>query len=342
MRRQERGEQIPAVRRSGGWRRAAVLLTLLLAAGSLASCGRLPDTAAADAKSKKVIALVVKSKNSDYWKTVISGAEAARKEYNVELKVEEPESEQDVKGQIALVSEVINYKRDALVLAPSDDEALAEIAARSAANNIPVITIDSRLNSPKPLSYIGINHYEAGEKAGRKLAELLGDQGRAAVVGFKPGGWAAAEREQGFLDEMARHPKIQVIEKTYCYADPGQCGEQVRKLARTLDVSTGIAVLQGASTRSVVAEVMKEGLEGRVKIVTIDSTPEDIEHLQEGVIQAVIIQNPFSMGYLGVEYAVKALAGERLEETFYTGTTVIDQNNMFWSDNQKLLFPFVK
>ncbi|WP_426449460.1 substrate-binding domain-containing protein [Paenibacillus sp. S-38] len=323
-------------------RRSMLLFSLLAAAVGVTSCGTLTQTAGAGLPARKEIALIVKSKNSDYWKAVISGAEAAEKEFNVDVLVEAPESEQDIKGQIALVSDVINYKRSALVLAPSDDTEPAEVVARAAANNIPVITIDSRLNSPKPLSYIGVNHYEAGEKAGLKLAELLGDQGRAAVVGFKPDGQAAAERERGFLDEMARHPKIQIVEKTYCYADPEECGEGVRRLAHALDTPTGIAVLHGSSTRGVVAEIVKEGLEGRVKLVTMDSTSEDIEYLQEGIVQATIIQNPFSMGYLGVQYAVEALEGKRVKDAFYTDTKVIDQANMFWSDNQKLLFPFVK
>ncbi|AEI45491.1 substrate-binding domain-containing protein [Paenibacillus mucilaginosus] len=322
--------------------RIMLLLVLLAVSAGITSCGQLTDTAEAGYTGKKEIALIVKSKNSDYWKAVISGAEAAEKELGVDVLVEAPESEQDIQGQIGLISDVINYKRSALVLAPSDDMAPADAVARAAANNIPVITIDSRLDSPKPLSYIGVNHYEAGEKAGRKLAELLGDQGRAAVVGFKPDGQAAAERERGFLDEMARHPKIQVVEKTYCYADPDQCGEGVRRLAHVLNTPTGIAVLHGASTRGVVEEIVKEGLEGRVKVVTMDSTPEDIEYLQEGIVQATIIQNPFSMGYLGVQYAVDALEGRRVKENFFTDTKVIDQVNMFWSDNQKLLFPFVK
>ncbi|MED4605491.1 substrate-binding domain-containing protein, partial [Paenibacillus validus] len=114
-------------------------------------------------------------------------------------------------------------------------------------------------------------------------------------------------------------------------------------LVQSAEPVDGIVALHAVSSIGVAEEIERLGLQGKVKVVTFDSTLEDIEYLQEGVIQATIIQNPFSMGYLGVKYAVDLLGGSKKVPARYdTGTTVIDQNNMFWSDNQKLLFPFVK
>lgn len=67
-----------------------------------------------------------------------------------------------------------------------------------------------------------------------------------------------------------------------------------------------------------------------------------MESLQDGTVQATVIQNPFSNGYLAVKYAVEALEGATIPERVDTGTKLIDLENMLWPENQKLLFPFVR
>ena len=100
--------------------------------------------------------------------------------------------------------------------------------------------------------------------------------------------------------------------------------------------------LNQISSSGVASAVQSRNLQEKVKIITFDSTSEELELLQEGIIQATIIQNPFSIGYLGVKSAVEALEGKRVQKRVETGIKAIDLSNMFWSDNQKLLFPFIK
>ncbi|MCR8631200.1 substrate-binding domain-containing protein [Paenibacillus radicis (ex Xue et al. 2023)] len=293
-------------------------------------------------ETKRNIALVVKMQTGDYWKTVRMGAEAAAKEFNVNLNVLEPKDEEDVSGQIALVNEAISGGTAALVLAANDYNALAEVTEQAAGQRIPVITIDSEVNSSKVRSFIGINNYDAGRKAGRKLIELTGDHSRIAVMSNGKDSRNSVQRERGLMEEIAQYPDVQVLKKEYCFSDKKLCGDQTRKIIEEHSKIDGIIALNAISSLGVANEIQKLGLAGKVKVITFDNTPEDIEFLQEGVIQATLIQNPFSMGYLGVRYAVEALGGKKIPEFIDTGTKVIDQENMFWSDNQKLLFPFVK
>ncbi|WP_246315451.1 substrate-binding domain-containing protein [Paenibacillus foliorum] len=307
----------------------------------LISCSDKPEVASTP-ETNKNITLVVKMQTGDYWKTVRMGAEAAAKEFNVNLNVLEPKDEEDVSGQIALVNESIRQGTAAIVLAANDYNALAEAAEQAAGQRIPVITIDSEVNSSKVRSFIGINNYEAGRKAGRKLIQLTGDHGRIAVMSNGKDSRNSVQRERGLMEEIAQYPDVQVLKKEYCFSDKKLCGEQTRKIIEEHTKIDGIIALNAISSLGVANEIQRLGLAGKVKVITFDNTPEDIEFLQEGVIQATLIQNPFSMGYLGVKYAVEALGGKKIPEFVDTGTKVIDQENMFWSDNQKLLFPFVK
>ena len=77
-----------------------------------------------------------------------------------------------------------------------------------------------------------------------------------------------------------------------------------------------------------------------VKIIGFDNTPEEIRYMEKDVIQSLVVQNPFSMGYLGVKYAYDVLNNEIVPKVVDTGSTVIDKVNMHYKENQKLVFPF--
>ncbi|OXM85347.1 ABC transporter substrate-binding protein [Paenibacillus rigui] len=321
--------------------RLPLVVVLLVLLSCILSCSPVKEMSGGTPAAKSTVSLIVKMNQGDYWGTVRMGAEAAAKEFNVNLNVSAPADEKDVQGQIQLVNEAVSAGTDALVLAANDYKGLAEASERAAGQRIPVITIDSEVNSPKVLSFIGINNYEAGKKAGSKLVEQVSVTSRIAVLNFGAGAKNADEREQGLLDELARYPQVEVVSREYCYSDLKLCRELTKKLL-TEKHADGIVALHAIASIGVADEVSAMGLAGKVQVVTFDNTPEDIEFLQEGVIQATIIQNPFSMGYLGVKYAVEAIQGKKIPKFVDTGTKVIDQENMFWSDNQKLLFPFVK
>ena len=77
-------------------------------------------------------------------------------------------------------------------------------------------------------------------------------------------------------------------------------------------------------------------------LVAFDSNIETIDALQTGVVDALIVQNTYGMGYFGVESAYKLLAGQgsSVEESTVTTTRIITRDNVFAMDKQKALFPF--
>ncbi|MFD2614137.1 substrate-binding domain-containing protein [Paenibacillus gansuensis] len=306
----------------------------------LSSCSTETELSAHHPKRK--IALILRSEEADFWRTARIGAEEAAKEFNVELIVSGPRDEENVDDQIKALREAKAIGAQAYVIAANDENAVTDAVNTEVPAGSPVIAIDTELKSRKVRGFIGIDNYEAGRKAGEKLAALIGGRGKVAVMGFKQGQRNAEEREQGLLDELSKYPEILVVTRQYCYTNPTLCADLTRKTLVINSGVTGIAALNAVSSVGVAQVVQERKLSGQVKIVTFDSTPEDIELMQEGTIQATIILNPFNIGYLGVKSAVEVLEGKEIERRLNTETKVIDQENMFWSDNQKLLFPFVR
>ena len=287
-------------------------------------------------------ALVVKMLNDDYWNTVRMGAEAAAKEFNVKITFLAPEHEKDVQQQVEYTEQALKLGVDALILAASDYMALGQVVDQASYYNIPVISIDSEVGSTKVQSYIGTNSYQMGRTAGQELVKLMNGRGKVGVMSFIQGAHNAEQREEGLMDLFSRYDGIEVAEKAYCYSDPDLAYElTLRMLAKHPDLE-GIVALNSISSLGV-ARAVKDADAGRaIRVVTIDSTPELMGYLQDEVIGAAVVQNPFAMGYLGVKYAADALQGSDIPERVETDAKVIDLNNMFWPENQKLLFPFVK
>ncbi|UKS26742.1 substrate-binding domain-containing protein [Paenibacillus sp. HWE-109] len=317
-----------------------LLFAILIAVVSVSSCSRQDEMTPAE--QKRHLEVVLRSQNGDYWKTVKMGAEVAAKEFDVTLDFRAPGDEADVKGQIALMEQSISSRPDAIVLAANDYKELSQVVEDANAFGIPVITIDSEVESRKAKSFIGANNYEAGQLAGKQLIKLAGTSGQIAIVSFKQGERNTELREQGLLDEIAQYPDVRVIDKVYSLTDRELAAQMTQNIVAKYPDLDGIVALNEISSIGVADAVQQLNLQDKIKIITFDSTSEELELLQEGVIQATIIQNPFSIGYLGVKNAVEAAKGKKVPSRVDTGIRAIDLTNMFWSDNQKLLFPFIK
>jgi ribose transport system substrate-binding protein len=263
-------------------------------------------------------------------------------ELNINLTFSAPRDEEDVRGQIALIQKSLKAGTDALVLAANDFKTLSTISGLDNKGKTPVIAIDSEMQYTPVNSFIGTNNYESGMKAGNKLIEIAGENSHVAIMSFVQGASNAEQREKGLMDAILPYSGIQVVAKEYCFSDPILASTLTNKILTNNKQVDVIVALNTVASIGVADEIQKMGLGGKVKIITFDSTTEELALLQEGIIQATIIQNPFSMGYLGVKYAVEAIDGHSIPEHIDTGSKVIDLDNMFWSENQKLLFPFVK
>ncbi|GIO83375.1 hypothetical protein J25TS5_03070 [Paenibacillus faecis] len=316
-----------------------VLLGLLLLPLS-ASCA--PDGNGPMDERPMRVDMIVKMDRGDYWNTIRMGAEVAAKEFNVMLNFIAPDNENDYKEQIRLMEESIKRKPDAIVLAASDYEALGQVTDRTSYADIPVVSMDSEVASTKVKTYVGTNNYEAGQKAAQRLVELTGKESEIAIVNFVKGARNADQREEGFLDYVARFPGISVVDIQYCGSDEELAYRLTRRILEKHPGLDGLVSLSAESSIGAGRAVVELGLGGTLKLVAFDNPPEMLELLQEETVHAMVVQNPFNNGYMAVSAAVKAARGERLEDRIPTDTKLIDLDNMLWPENQKLLFPFVK
>lgn len=290
----------------------------------------------------KKISLILKDQSGDYFKNVRMGAEVAAKEFNVKVDFTSSGDDTDIDGQIALVNAAIERKVDALILAPSDYNKLVAVTEKAISEKIPVLVIDSNLNTNKISSYITTDNVKAGEIAGEKLVSLCDVYSRIAIINFVEGASNNKEREEGLMSIISKYPQTNVVYKDYVAADSESASVLTKKLVLGDDKVNTIIALNYISSIGVAEAIDEIGLAGKVTVITFDNTPEQIEFLESGVIQATVTQSPFGMGYLAVKYAVLKMQNKKIPKYVDTGLVVIDRDNMYKPENQKILFPFTQ
>jgi ribose transport system substrate-binding protein len=186
-------------------------------------------------KAKKWRIMVIpKGTTHEHWKTIHAGAAAAAKELGtVEIYWKGSQKEDDRTEQIALVQTAAQTGVDGIILAPLDAEALVPAVEDVIAKGIPVVIMDSSLNSDKTISYVATDNYHGGQLAGERMVELLKDSPRRNVImmRYMVGSASTEQREKGFLDVMAKHPEINLISIDQ-YG--GATSETAQKVAQSL------------------------------------------------------------------------------------------------------------
>ena len=313
--------------------------------GLLASCNRKPPGDTDAAQSRLQIAVVPKGTSFTFWKAVHAGARSAADELNVEIIWNGPNDEGDRRQQIEVVQNFISRGVDAIVLAPTDDTALARPAETAVARGIPVVIIDSNLDSDVQSSFVATDNREGGRMAARRLAEVMGGKGNAVLLRYNEGSASNDQREEGFLEELAAgYPDIKVISSNQ-YA--GTTKESAFQAAQNLlnrfgDEVNGVFCPNEPVTFGMLRALQTSQRAGKIKFVGFDAGESLVNGVRQGSIHGLVAQDPFKMGYQGVKTAVAILNGKKVEKRIPTRVVIITSENLDSQEIQALISPEIE
>ncbi|MGA2015876.1 MAG: substrate-binding domain-containing protein [Opitutaceae bacterium] len=293
------------------------------------------------------IAVIPKGTTHEYWKSVDAGAVKAQRELAargiaVDVIWKGPLREDDREQQIQVVENFIGLNVSAIVLAPLDSRALVAPAEEAVKAGIPVIIIDSGLNSTLPSCTVATDNRKGGQIGARRLGSLLGGKGRAIMLRYEVGSDSTAQREAGFLEVMkSEFPGIALI-STDQYG--GATTETAYRAAQNLlnrfgDQTDGIFAPNESSAHGMLLALREAGLAGRVRFVGFDANEQLVGALRKGDIQGLVVQDPLKMGYLGVMSAVARLRHEPLAASIDTGVALVTRENLDDAATSALIHP---
>lgn len=292
-----------------------------------------------DRKCHMIFIPKVIDEDNDFWKLLIEGAEMAASEYQIELTIVAAETEDDYEEQNALIEWAIAQKPDAILLTPSSYTETTPYAKKVKEEGIPLILVDSEVNEDIADTIITTDNEKLGEVEGSYMKQYATGDSQIAIIGHVEGSSTAIERESGVRKGLGEY-EDRIVDVVFCDSDYDKAYRLMMELIEKYPDIDLVAGLNEYSAVGAARAIKESGLHDRVHMVGIDSSLEEIQFLEEGIFEIIVIQNPFKMGYLGVEAAYRIVGGGKVLKHIDSGCELISNDSVYTEENQKLLFPF--
>jgi ribose transport system substrate-binding protein len=284
------------------------------------------------ASADKEIAVIVKTANSDFWQNVKKGSTAAvadLKGYTASFQG--AASDTDLAGQVALVENAVNRKVAAIVLAPSDPDALVPAMKKAYEARIPVIVIDSAAadaGKKYSQSFLATDNKLAGELCAKALIDKIGTTGKVAIMSYTAGSGSEVARVGGFKKYLEAHSKLQILGPFYSNS---QMGTALNQTTDVLAAHPDLKGLFGANEPTAIGmgrAIVQAGKAGKVVAIGFDGNADLQAFVKDGTLEAIAVQSAYEMGNLGVKTAVEVIQGKQVPKFRDTGVLMVTKANI--------------
>lgn len=304
------------------------LLTLPIAA---ASCGR---------SGRKRIGVVAKATSHLFFRAIHAGVEKAAKEFELDYQWNGPSDETEHARQIQIVDAMVAQRLDAIAISATDERALAAPVERAIRAGIPVTVFDSAVNVEGYVTFVATDNHAAGCVAARRLATLLADKGKVAMVMQKPGGASTGLRERGFEETTAKEFRnITIAARQYGMADPAKSRAAAENMLTAHPDLEGMFASSEAASIGAIQAIRSRGLSRKVRLITFDSSDMHVEALEEGTVDRMLVQEPFRIGYEAVKSLADFLEGRKSVKRIDLPAREVVKTDLANPEVRAVLFP---
>jgi len=296
------------------------------------------------AETKPTIAVIVKDTTSSYWRTILAGAQKAGRDLGANVVELGAQSESDAGGQIAILEKAVESNPAAIVIAPAQFAALGR-PIDDAAKKIKIIGIESGADTKAFTSFLAIDNLNAGRMAADALALAItksyaDTEGDVAMITSRPGMASLDQRAQGFKEVVAaKYRALNIAADKVADGKPASVREIMKDLIANDRDLRGVFVSDPITAASVAQAVSEKTTGDQINIVAVGDDENLIKLLQSDVLAAIVIDDPFRMGYDGVKTALAASKGEPVPVRVDTGVTLVTKANLNSASVQEMLNP---
>lgn len=283
--------------------------------------------------------LISHERDNPYWQSIKKGAEEAAEQNGVYIEYIGPERA-NVQEHIELVDQAIAAQVDGILTQGLVEEGFTPVINKAIEKGIPVILIDTDAENSKRNAYIGTNNYEAGYLAGLEMIKLLDGEGQVGVI---TGSYMADNmrlRLQGFENALKLAPNIEIVAIESSEISQVEAEKKTLKILSEYPEVDGIFGNSALDGIGISKALDRLSLTEKVKVVAFDSLPETMSLLEKGKIDAVITQEPYQIGYMGVEKLLEVTQGAELSGiTINTPSILITHEEMLKRQELKDVYP---
>ena len=309
----------------------AMLISALAGCGSSGAQTSGDDSAGQTANQDYHIKVILKTLASEYWQYVGNGCKQAGEDLGVTVDVLGASSETAYDEQLSMIETTLSSSDcDAMVVAPLQAET---VATQIAGTDLPIVAIATAINSDKVLSFVGFNNEELAAMGGKAAVEAAKDKGwdKITAIGIMgvQGDSTSEARIAGFKQGIAEAGGEYLSAETQ-YADSVAdkavtCMEaiiQAHPEGVSIIVANNDDMAAGAARAAAAFPAYKNTI-----FVGIGGNLAGIDAILAGQETMTVAVDGYDVGYLGVQAAVDALNGKKLDEFIATDATVVTADN---------------
>ena len=278
-------------------------------------------------KKELRFAYVTKTLINEFWQDVAAGVKDAASKHNIAVDVQAAKDESSMIEQLNLAQTVLSQKPDALLLSPQSDSNLAPVVEAARAANIPTIIIDDA-RTEGASTYVGTDQVSIGAKAAAFLNETYPDGGKVAQIEGAAGSPNARLRIQGFKEELAKYPKLELVASQPGNWDRLTALNATANILRQTPELVGIYANNDGMALGVVEAVTNGSGLDKVAVVGTDGIREAKKSVGAGQMRATVAEFPFEEGQLGVEMALRLLGCQPIPQWIVSPQAVITKDNV--------------
>ncbi len=308
-----------------------ILLILLLAITALSGCSRRDEK-----QDPYRIAVITMMQGGEFWGALKNGARSARTETGAVLEFFAPINESDYDAQIAYVEEAIDQHFDAIVLSPSHTTRLEDVVAQARGKGIKVVLADTRLEKSTGDFFITADYYQVGLEMANHAFSLFpdGEPIRALVIGSLPNSTSMTSVVSGLVSAFNAQQNAVIAYATYSFTDEA-IAKDITENSLGSDGEVNVVFALEENTAHGVVNALPVGRD--IRLIAFGTTQFEVQLLEEGVIDTLVVINSFNLGYRSVKAAIDLLKGAKPIEKM-VDYALVTKDSMFSEQHQRLLF----
>lgn len=311
-------------------KKICALLLVLTLAFSMVGCKK-EDKKSTSGGDELTITLITMDSMDEHWLKVKNGAEDAASELSgVKVVFDAPQTKVDATVQAQLVENAIVNKSDAIMLAALDKEALKPAVEKAKEEGIPVIFVDSGVNTDQYDAFFSTDNGAAAATAADQLAKLIGEKGKIAIINAQAGAGTTMTRENEFRKRIeSTYPNIEIVGVQYSDGDKQKALNYATDFMTQYPDLVGFYACNEGSTVGVGNAIDQSGKADSIAVVGFDFSADVKGLIEKDAIKASMVQNPYVMGFEGVKVAVDVINGKEVSpKDVDTGVTVATKENL--------------
>lgn len=292
---------------------------------------------------KQTVAVILKSSQSNFWKEFMKGLQAGATEYNITYSVEGPENEEDIDEQNRMLQEAIDSQVDTIVFSAISSEDSNALLQQAKQKGIHIVIVDSGVSADVEEAWIGSDNYAAGTQLAEAVSSMQVDSIKVGIVNFDRKSGNGQQREQGFRDAVEEDNRIEIVDAVNTASNLTASKEATIDMLQRHPEINVIVTMNEWTTLGVGYAIEELNCAGGVQAYGFDSNILCIDMLEEGYLDGLIVQSPYTMGYLSIQTAYQLGRKKDVDQKeVYTDTTIVTRENMYEEAIQKSIFPLTQ